>query len=116
MVTHIWIGGDRIMLTAYNPATSVSMLKCVYALLRISRDMAQVPEGEFRSWLDAQPGGPDLLARLEAGWEPPVDPQPSVDPRNAREESRIVAALMAEYRDQCGKVIKNKESLRAADS
>jgi hypothetical protein len=99
MVVEIAIGDDRVMLTAYNPTTAVTLAKCMYALLRIQREMGEISEDDFREWFTTQPGGAGLLAKLDAN-ELPSYPPISVDPRNARQEARIVAYLQQEVREQ----------------
>jgi hypothetical protein len=101
MVTYINVGPDRIMLTAYNPRSVLTMAKCVFALLKITEEMGEIPEEEFRAWLRDE--APEVAARLEAGWEPEMGDELTVDPRNAAQEARIVAFLEAEVRQQAGK-------------
>ena len=100
-IADIVVGTDRIMLTAFNPRSELTLLKCRFVLERIAGQ--PIPEAEFRSWLSGKPGGAELLARLDAGWQPLRDPELSIDPRNATEEARIVAYLQAEYAAQTGR-------------
>ncbi len=100
MVTDVVIGNDRIMLTAYNPRSELTLLKCVYLLERIHAEWGWIPDVDFEEWLTTKPGGAEFLARLRSGWQPIRDPKLTVDPRNAGEEARIVAFLMAEKREQ----------------
>ncbi len=101
MVTYINVGADRIMLTAYNPRSLLTMAKCVFALLKITEEMGDIPEEEFRAWLREE--APEVAARLEAGWVPEESHELNVDPRNAAQEARIVAFLEAEARQQAGR-------------
>lgn len=96
MVTEVVIGLDRIMLTAYNPRSLVTRLKCQWVLRRIVEQFGRVPEEEFLEWLGHSPEGAELVAKLRTGWRPPTDESLTVDPLNAAEEAKIVAHLAAE--------------------
>jgi len=103
MVTYITIGGDRIMLTAYNPKSVVTLAKCVYALLRITDELGEISEDEFLAWLERE--APAVAERIKAGWRPAESVELTVDPRNAREEARIVSFLVTEAKQQCGQTL-----------
>jgi len=98
MVIDVNVGNDRIMLTAYNPRSPITMLKCIYALLRIKDSFDWIEEEEFMSWLKRK--SPALYKKLEEGWEPPTNMELTVTPSNAKEEQRIVAFLLSEARGQ----------------
>ncbi len=103
VVTDVIVGSDRIMLSAYNPRTELTLLKCVYVLERAHAELADVDEKRFREWLATKPAGQAILAKLDAGWRPgPLPDQDAVDPRDARAKARILAYLAAEQRDQRG--------------
>ena len=98
MVAEVVIGTDRIMLTAYNPRSIVTRLKCQWLLLRLVKEFAGIPEDEFLQWLGQSPEGAELAGKLLAGWRPPTDERLTVDPLNAAQEAKIVAHLAAERR------------------
>ncbi len=101
MVADVTIGNDRIMLTVYNPTTPLTLLKCRYLLESVGA--LRLTEEGFHKWLTGQKGGAELLAKLEAGIEPPERPKLSVDPLNAEAEHRILAWLDSEREHQTGR-------------
>lgn len=113
MVTWITVGDDRILLTAYNPKSMLTMAKCVYALLRIADAMGNLSEEEFMVWLERE--APAVAERVKAGWKPAETVELTVDPRNAREEARIVALLTAEAQQQCGQTLPRPKLTVAQD-
>lgn len=100
MVTEVVVGNDRVLLTAYNPQSELTLLKCVFVLERLQTEWGRIPEARFEEWLATRPGGAEFLAKLRSGWRPLRDRELKIDPRNAREEARIVAYLMAEEQAQ----------------
>ena len=98
MLGEVVIGTDRIVLTAYNPRSFITRLKCQWLLQQIMGHFGRwLSDDDFLQWLGQSPEGAELVAKLRAGWHPPASNDLTVDPLNAAQEAGVMAHLAAEH-------------------
>lgn len=96
------VGPKRVALTAYCPDDVVGLAACDYVLNKV-RDLVGdgVPEDEFWDYLFEKHERWKLLKdMLDNGWELDKEPPLAMDPRNKREEMRIINYLAHEQKMQ----------------
>ena len=100
----IRVGDDVVRVTAWNPSTDLTLLKCAWLVSLIRRALpAMFVESEFRAWLADQPGGVDVLNALRDGWIPPRRDPLKVDPLNIGSELAIIRSIAREQQQgKCG--------------
>ena len=100
MVVEVNIGRYSIKLTAYNPASGLSLLFCRMLLERVQETFNNMPEAEALSWVEEHvPGAGELVQAIRNGAEPVREfgiGEYPVDPQNVKEEMRIIAWLQEE--------------------
>lgn len=95
------VGKHRILLTAFNNTSDLSLLACRFLVERIVSREPEIPETEFRDWVARLDGGTEFLALLDRGAiQPNSHDLLELDPLNAHQEARCVSYLLDERRSQ----------------
>ena len=102
-IKSVSIGGDRIVLAAYNPRTAKTMLYCSFVLAKIEEAMRSVTEDDANEWIRKNvPDGGELLDLLEDGYVLEETRGLPTTPGEERFELPIIAWLRQERRAQSG--------------
>ena len=97
------VGGDRIILAAYNPRTVKTMLYCSFVLAKAEEAMRDVTEDDANEWIRKNvPDGGALLDLLDTGWTLEETRGFPTTPGEERFELPIIAWLRRERRAQSG--------------
>lgn len=101
-VVTVNIGTKRVALTAYCPDDALGLAACDYVLERVKDVLGVgVSPQAFREYLIAKnPEWAEVFKMIDDGWQLPLNPPWSVDPRNIRCELRIIEHLYRELIEQ----------------